>query len=115
VIYDPSIISYNDLLQIFWRTANPTDDGGQYIDRGFQYTSAIFYSNESEKQLADASKKSIAESGRYGTGKVLTPIIPFTTFYPAEDYHQDYYKKNPVRYNFYTNGSGRKEFLEKTW
>jgi peptide methionine sulfoxide reductase msrA/msrB len=114
VLYDPNLISYNDLLQIFWRTANPTDSGWQYVDRGFQYTSAIFYSNTKEKQIAEESKKNISQNWIFNKD-IVTPIIPFTSFYAAEEYHQDYYKVNPVRYNVYTNGSGRKQFLEKTW
>ncbi len=114
VVYDASRISYDDLLQIFWRTANPTDAEGQYVDRGFQYTSAIFYSTEQEKKMAEDSKIALAKSGRFQK-ELVTPILAFTTFYPAEDYHQNYYKVNPVKYNLYTNGSGRKQFLETTW
>jgi methionine-S-sulfoxide reductase len=109
-VYDSSQISYDDLLQIFWRLINPTDDGGQYVDRGFTYTSAIFYQNSVEQKLAETSKILLSESGRYGE-RLVTPIIPFTNFYEAEDYHQDFYIKSPLRYNTYTNGSGRKEYL----
>ncbi len=115
VLYDADKIQYEDLLQIFWRTADPTDAGGQYVDRWFQYTSAIFYSHESEKQIAKKSLRDIQESWRFWNKMIVTPIIKYTNFYKAEDYHQDYYIKNPVRYNVYTNSSGRKEFLWKIW
>ncbi len=115
VIYDAHIIDYDDLLQIFWRTANPTDDGGQYVDRWPQYTSAIWYQSDVEKWLAEASKSALERSGRFGSGKLVTPVLPFVSFYPAEDYHQNYSKENPLHYSLYTNGSGRKEYQEKTW
>ena len=114
VIYDSDKINYNDLLEIFWRTINPTDNWWQYVDRWFQYTSAIFYKDEKQKNLALKSKEQIKNSWRYDK-EIVTPIIKFTSFYNAEDYHQDYYRKNPIRYNFYTNWSGRKQYLEKTW
>lgn len=105
MIYDPSRISYADLIEIFWRTADPTDDGGQYVDRGFQYTSAIWYQSAVEKEQAETSKLALEASQRFGSGQLVTPILPFTTFYPAEKYHQDYYKVNPLHYQLYTNGS----------
>lgn len=115
VLYDPERISYEDLLQIFWRTANPTDPDGQYVDRWFSYTSAIFYQTVQEKEIAENSKKTLAESGRFENEKIVTPIIEYMNFYPAEDYHQDFYIKSPIRYNGYTNNSGRKEFLKGAW
>lgn len=116
VIYDPSVIDYADLIEIFWRTADPTDDGGQYVDRGPQYTSAIWYQSEEEKNIAEASKSALEASWRFGSGvKLVTPIIPFTTFYPAEDYHQNYYKLNSLHYKLYTSGSGRPEYQMKVW
>ncbi len=115
VIYDPSIIDYEDLLQIFWRTANPVDDGGQYVDRGFQYTSAIWYQNPDEQKIAESSKIALEQSERFGSGRLVTPILPYVSFYPAEDYHQNYYKANPLHYQIYTGGSGRKEYQEKIW
>ncbi len=105
IIYDKNIIDYDDLLQILWRTANPVDDGGQYVDRGFQYTSAIWYQSEEERAQAEASKNTLQVSGRFGSGIIATPILPYVNFYRAEDYHQDYYKQNPLHYKVYTNGS----------
>ncbi len=115
VVYDPNILDYADLVEIFWRTANPVDDGGQYVDRGFQYTSAIWYQNHEEQKIALASKLALEQSGRFWSGKIVTPILPFTTFYPAEDYHQNYYKVNSLHYQIYTGGSGRKKYQEKIW
>lgn len=114
VYYDPDVITYEGLLQGLWRTANPTDVKGQYVDRGKQYRPAIFYHNEAQKRAAEASVKALEESGRYDH-PVKIEIVPFETFYDAEEYHQDYYKKNPVRYQFYTFNSGRYQFIEKVW
>jgi peptide methionine sulfoxide reductase msrA/msrB len=114
VRYDPGKISYEALLDVFWRHVDPTDPGGQFVDRGDQYRSAIFYQDEEEKQLAEASKKRLAESGRFGK-PIVTEIIKLTAFYPAEDYHQDYYKKSELRYKFYRWNSGRDKFLEQVW
>jgi peptide methionine sulfoxide reductase msrA/msrB len=93
---------------------DPTDGDGQFVDRGSQYRSVIFYANEKEHRLAEASKKTLAASGRFDK-PIATDILPLSTFYPAEDYHQDYYKKNPIRYRWYRHGSGRDQFLEKAW
>jgi peptide methionine sulfoxide reductase msrA/msrB len=114
VIYDPSKVSYEQLLDYFWRHVDPTDPGGQFVDRGAQYRSAIFYANETEKRLAEKSKQRLADSGQFSK-PIATDILPFGEFYPAEDYHQNYYKKNPIRYNYYRYGSGRDQFLKKTW
>jgi peptide methionine sulfoxide reductase msrA/msrB len=114
VTYDPDKVSYEQLLEIFWRTIDPTDPGGQFVDRGAQYRSAIFYANDEERQQAEASKKALAASGRFDR-PVVTEILPLGPFYVAEDYHQDYYKKNPLRYKWYRSGSGRDRFLEMTW
>jgi len=114
IVYDPAKISYARLLDVFWRQIDPTDSGGQFVDRGHAYTSGIFYFDEEQKQLAEKSKNELA--GRKVFAKPLvTPIVPATRFYPAEEYHQDYYKKNPIRYHYYRNGSGRDQFLEKIW
>ena len=114
VIYDPKKITYGELLDIFWRKVNPTDAGGQFVDRGDQYRSAIFYSDDQQRQLAEASKTQLADSEIFDK-PVVTDILPLGRFYPAEDYHQDYYKKNPIRYKWYRSGSGRDQFLKKTW
>lgn len=114
VYYDPSVISYEGLLESFWRMINPTDGAGQFVDRGHQYSTAIFYHNDAQKLAAEKSIEKLLESGRY-TDPIVTPIIPTGKFYVAEEYHQDYYKKNPLRYKFYRYGSGRDQYLEKTW
>jgi peptide methionine sulfoxide reductase msrA/msrB len=114
VIYDPARITYAQLLEVFWRHVDPTDAGGQFVDRGLQYRSAIFYADDKERQMAEASKKELADSGRFAK-PIVTDILPLGAFYPAEDDHQDYYKKNPFRYNLYRTGSGRDRFLEKMW
>jgi len=114
VYYDPLQISYPELLDVFWRHVNPTDAGGQFVDRGPQYRSAIFYHNEEQKALAERSKADMDKSGVFKK-PLVTPILPLKTFFPAEDYHQDYYKKNPLRYKWYRSGSGRDQFLESTW
>jgi peptide methionine sulfoxide reductase msrA/msrB len=114
VRYDPAKISYQQLLDYFWRHIDPTDPGGQFVDRGPQYRAAIFYPNESEKQQAEASKAALANSGRFSK-PIVTEILPATTFYRAEDYHQDYYKTHPLKYKYYRWNSGRDQFLEKAW
>jgi peptide methionine sulfoxide reductase msrA/msrB len=114
VIYDPQKISYAELLDVFWRNVNPTDAGGQFVDRGSQYRSVIFYTNDEERRLAESSKKALAASGRFERS-IATDILPLGTFFEAEEYHQDYYKKNPIRYNWYRSSSGRDRFLEQTW
>ncbi|MGD8616147.1 MAG: peptide-methionine (R)-S-oxide reductase MsrB [Gammaproteobacteria bacterium] len=114
VYYDPSRVSYEYLLEAFWRMVNPTDEGGQFVDRGDSYTTAIFYHNEEQKRAAEKSKAALAASGRYDK-PIVTPIRPAETFYPAEDYHQNYHSENSFRYTFYRYRSGRDQYLEKTW
>jgi peptide methionine sulfoxide reductase msrA/msrB len=114
VVYDPEKVTYAQLLQVFWRHVDPTDAGGQFVDRGSQYRSVIFYADEQQRSLAEASKQSLAASGRFDK-PIVTEILPLKEFYPAEEYHQDYYKKNPIRYHYYRYGSGRDQFLEKVW
>ncbi len=114
VIYDPDQLSYSQLLDWFWRHVDPTDAGGQFVDRGSQYQSEIFYANDEQKRLAEASKAKLEASGKFDK-PIVTKIEPLGPFYPAEDYHQDYYKKNPIRYHYYRWGSGRDQFLEKVW
>jgi peptide methionine sulfoxide reductase msrA/msrB len=114
VYFDPSKIAYAELLDYFWKHIDPTDAGGQFVDRGSQYRSVIFYQNEEQKRLAEESKEKLAQSGVFDK-PIVTEIIKFTNFYAAEDYHQDYYKKNPLRYKYYRWGSGRDQFLERVW
>ena len=114
VHYDPSRVTYEQLLDVFWRHIDPTDEGGQFVDRGSQYRSAIFYHDEEQKGLAEKSRDALAQSGTFAK-PLATQILPFAKFYEAEDYHQEYYKKNPSRYQFYRSNSGRDPFLKKTW
>jgi peptide methionine sulfoxide reductase msrA/msrB len=114
IYYDPHKITYEQILNYFWRHIDPTDGDGQFVDRGPQYRSAIFYHNEEQFKIAEKSKQDLAKSGKF-TKPIATDIIKFTKFYPAEDYHQDYNKKNPLRYKYYRNGAGRDQFEEKTW
>jgi len=114
VIYDPEKISYKQILDVLWRHIDPTDGGGQFVDRGNQYRSVIFYHNEEQKKIAEESKRTLENSGIFKK-PIVTEIIKFNKFYTAEDYHQDYYKKNPIRYKYYRWNSGRDQFLEKVW
>ncbi len=114
VIYDPSKITYEELLDVFWKQIDPTDAGGQFVDRGSQYRTAIFYHTPQQKAAAEKSKDALEKSGRFKK-PIATMIIPASEFYPAEDYHQDYEKKNPVRYDVYRSGSGRDRYLQQTW
>ena len=114
VIYDPQKVTYAQLLDYFWHHVDPTDPGGQFVDRGSQYRSAIFYADETQHRLAEASKKALAANGPFDK-PIVTEILPLGPFYKAEDYHQDYYKKNPIRYQWYRSGSGRDQFLEMAW
>ncbi|MGD9236877.1 MAG: peptide-methionine (S)-S-oxide reductase MsrA [Desulfobacterales bacterium] len=114
VTYDPDKISYKELLDILWRHIDPTDAGGQFVDRGSQYRPAIFYHDEEQKRIAEESRAALEKSGRFNR-PIATEIVPLTRFYPAEDYHQDYYKKNPIRYKMYRYGSGRDQFLDSKW
>ncbi|MDF3194411.1 peptide-methionine (S)-S-oxide reductase MsrA [Pseudomonas sp. 1928-m] len=114
VRFDPSKTSYAKLLEAFWPTIDPITANAQFCDRGPQYRSAIFYSNAEEQQLAEASKAALEKSARL-PAPVVTEILAASTFYPAEDYHQDYYQRNPLRYNYYRNGCGRDQRLEKLW
>ena len=114
VTFDPQKVSYEHLLEIFWRQIDPTDPGGQFVDRGPQYRSVIYYGDDEQKRLAEASKAKLAASGPFQK-PIATEILPAGHFYPAEDYHQDYYKTHPVRYKFYRFGSGRDNFIKKAW
>lgn len=114
VYYDPKVISYRQLVESLWKQTNPTDNGGQFVDRGKQYRTGIFYHNEEQQLIAQESKEVLDQSGRYDK-PVVTELHPLKQFWAAEEYHQDYYKKNPLRYKFYRHRSGRDQFLEKTW
>ncbi len=114
VVYDPTKVTYKQLVDYFWKQFDPTDDSGSFVDRGYQYTSAIFYFTEEQKQIAEQSKKELEESGVFDK-PIVTPIRQATPFYPAEEYHQDYYKENPIRYQYYRDGSGRGQFLKEVW
>jgi peptide methionine sulfoxide reductase msrA/msrB len=112
--YDSTRIAYDELLDIYWQQIDPTDPGGQFHDRGQSYQTAIFYHNEEQRQKAEASKKALAESGRFDK-PIATKILPAGLFYPAEEYHQDYHKKNATRYQLYRQGSGRDKFIKEHW
>ncbi len=114
VTYDPDKVSYETLLDTFWSQIDPTDAGGQFADRGSQYHTAIFYHDEEQKRLAEASRDRLDASGKFSR-PVATEIRPYTNFYPAEEYHQDYDRKHPIRYREYKALSGRERYLEKTW
>jgi peptide methionine sulfoxide reductase msrA/msrB len=114
VYYDPEKISYEFLLDWFWRHVDPTDAGGSFVDRGHQYTSAIFYHDEEQKRLAEKSRQALEESGVFNE-PIVTEIRPLEEFYKAEEYHQDYYKKNKIRYGLYRWNSGRDAFLDENW
>ena len=112
--YDPARIPYTELLELFWKQIDPTDPGGQFHDRGPQYQTAIFYHNEEQRIQAEESKKRLQASGRFSV-PIATQILPASRFYRAEEYHQDYHKKNPGHYKAYRTGSGRAAFIEKNW
>jgi len=114
IVYDPARISYERLLGVFWKQIDPTDPGGQFVDRGSQYRTAIFYHNEEQKRLAEMSKQRLNKSRKYNK-PIVTQIAKAGKFYVAEDYHQDYYKQCPLKYGSYRQGSGRDEFLKKIW
>ena len=114
VIYDPSITTYSELINIYWRQINPTDAYGQFVDRGTQYRTAIYYHTEEQKRIAEKSKQDLDKSGRYQK-PVFTEILPAERFYRAEDYHQDYYKNHYIKYKFYRYNSGRDYYLKKIW
>lgn len=114
ITFDPQIMSYKDLVEIYWTQTDPTDASGQFADKGSSYRPVIFYQNEEQKIIAEASKQSLQDSGRFKK-TVVTKIEPAETFYPAERYHQDFYKKNPAHYSQYSRGSGRVRFIEKNW
>lgn len=114
VVFDPNVISYAELLAIFWRNIDPTDSSGQFADRGSQYQTAIFYHNDEQKIIAEQSKEELQNSGKFDQ-KIVTKILPVAEFYPAEEYHQDYYQKNLIGYELYHTGSGRADYIKTKW
>jgi peptide methionine sulfoxide reductase msrA/msrB len=114
ITFDPEVISYAELMDIFWQTFDPTDVGGSFFDRGTQYESAIFFHTDLQRKVAEESKSRLEKSGKF-TKPIATPVIKFSSFYPAEEYHQDYYKKEPNEYNAYKIGSGRQECIKTNW
>lgn len=114
ITFDPEVISYEELLRIYWRQIDPTDGGGQFNDRGESYRPAIFYHSEEQRAAAERSKQEVEDSGRFDRS-IEVDIRPAKTFWEAEDYHQDYYKKNPFRYEMYRVGSGRAKFIKEAW
>ncbi|RIW28624.1 peptide-methionine (S)-S-oxide reductase [Bacillus salacetis] len=114
ITFDPSLFPYKQLLDLYWPQIDPTDDGGQFQDRGDSYRTAIFFHNENQRELAEKSKKEIEDSGRFKK-PIVTKILPAVSFYPAEEYHQDFYKKEPEAYKEDRAKSGRDEFIEEHW
>ncbi len=114
ITYIPETITFKKLLDVYWHQVNPTDAGGQFVDRGHGYTTAIFFHDDEQRQVAMASKETLDQSGVFDK-PIITPILPAAPFFAAENYHQDYYKKNPVRYTFYRSRSGRDVFLKSIW
>ena len=114
ILYDPAKVSYEKILDLFWRNIDPTTPDRQFCDKGHQYRSAIFYHNENQKRLAEESKKMIEKTKKF-PGPVATEIVAASDFYPAEEYHQDFYKKNPLRYKFYKYNCGRAQRLHELW
>jgi len=114
LIFDPNRVSYQEILDTYWMQIDPTDEGGQFVDRGSQYKTAIFYHNDEQKHVAEISKKNLVESGRFEE-PIVTEIKEFSRFYEAEEYHQSYFKKNPLKYNYYREKSGRDQYLKRIW
>jgi peptide-methionine (S)-S-oxide reductase len=112
--YDPQRVSYEKLLEVFWRNIDPTQRDAQFCDHGSQYRSGIFYHDEEQRRLAEASRAALAKSKPF-KGEIVTEVTKAAEFYPAEDYHQDYYRKNPVRYKYYKTGCGRAARLKELW
>lgn len=114
ITFEPDVFSYEKLLNTFWQQIDPTDIGGQFYDRGMSYRPAIFFHTEEQRELAEQSKKELQNSGRF-KAPIVVEIVPAMPFYPAEEYHQQYYRKNPAHYNAYKEGSGRAGFIKKHW
>lgn len=114
IIFDPEIMPYEQLVKTFWQQIDPTDAGGQFNDRGESYQAVIFYHNDKQQQIAEQSRQKLADSGKFNKS-IATEILPAKTFYPAEEVHQEYYKKQPFHYRLYKKGSGREEFIKNNW
>lgn len=114
ITFNPEEFSYERLLEVFWQQIDPTDAGGQFFDRGHSYKTAIFFHSEDQKQAALDSRQQLEASGRFSK-PIVTDILPASTFYSAEEYHQQYYQKNPLRYKMYRKGSGREAFIQSHW
>ena len=114
ITFDPALISYETILSLFWQQIDPTDPGGQFHDRGDSYRTAIFYHSEEQKMMAEQSKQDLSNSGKFSK-PIATLILPAKPFYPAEEYHQDYYQKNAFHYQHYRKGSGRADFIDRHW
>lgn len=114
ITYNPDVFPYEKLLETFWQQIDPTDPGGQFYDRGQSYQTAIFYHNDKQRNLAEESRRDLQESGRFHK-PIATKILPAKPFYEAEEYHQHFYRKNPTRYNAYSQGSGRVDFIKRHW
>jgi peptide methionine sulfoxide reductase msrA/msrB len=114
VYYDPEVVTFKDLMDVYWRHIDPTDPHGQFADKGSQYKTAVFYHNEEQRKIAEKSRKKLAESRKFDK-PVATMIVPLINFYPAEEHHQEYYKKQSCRFNSYKKLSGREKYVEETW
>jgi peptide-methionine (S)-S-oxide reductase len=114
IVYDPTRIRYEKLLDVYWHNVDPTTPNAQFCDHGNQYRTAIFFHDEAQRAAAEASKKALEASGKL-PGPIVTQIVPASAFWPAEEYHQDYYRKNPLRYSYYRNGCGRDARLKQIW
>ncbi|WP_346235772.1 peptide-methionine (S)-S-oxide reductase MsrA [Lysinibacillus telephonicus] len=114
ITFNPDIFPYERIVETYWKLIDPTDPGGQFYDRGESYTTAIFYHNEEQREIAEQSKKRLEESGKFNK-PIAVKILPAKPFYPAEEYHQQYYKKNPLHYERYHIGSGRAAFIKEHW
>ena len=114
IVYDPAKITYDHLLDVYWKQIDPTQSDGQFTDIGPSYRAAIFYGNDEEKRIAESSKEKLAGSGKFAK-PIVTEILPVMKFYPAEDYHQKYYQQNPAHFEAFERGSGRISFEKKTW
>lgn len=114
VTFDPSVVSYDQVIDVYWKNIDPTTPNRQFCDAGTQYRSGVYYHSEAQKKAAEASRDKLEKSGKF-TKKIVTEILPATPFYPAEEYHQKYYVKNAIRYKLYKENCGRDQFLKKVW